>query len=415
MLAAAALAQNITPDRMTGFCLAYLFKNETPTSCMAAVIDRNAAFMAANCIDLTGNNVVDTSVNYKLHCTKPSSVTDPEYSNSTNRITIHPSYNPDTLDNNIAIIQTTFNEFDGFVGYIGTENFAVQNDSYVRRDYDTSKSSWGGPVVFNQESDDSDCADGFPLYAASRNWMTCTSSYSNSSMSDDCYIPYGIMYEENTPDIIAMDSIYSHSVICGSDMCTKSVKVLSYYTELWPYVGFGVSTISRGINVYEQSETMVGIDTTISLMNSTANTSVPETTIKGGDLYPKQREFEASMYAASALATDLNHDNNQGSSPSTTPPDHCSDGFSNAQKIAIGITVPLAVIIIIIGCVIMHHIWKVKRQDRAWDPDAESLNLHDVALEINANDPFIVPPPYNQANETPDTTIQQSVSAETKK
>ncbi|KAJ1769100.1 hypothetical protein LPJ74_004334 [Coemansia sp. RSA 1843] len=280
---------------MTEFRLAYLYKENDQTSCMAAVMDMGAIFVAANCIKLIGNNTVDTSVSYKIRYSSTSDNVDPLSVLSPNQITVHPNYNPDTLENNIAIIQYVDGATDGFVGYIGAEDFIGNTDVYVRRDYNPSNSSWNKPVVANQPTNDSDCADGSPLYAANKDWMSCTSAVTTSSANSDCSIPYGIMYKQNTSAIIVMDSIYSHSVIYGSDMCTKSVKILSYYTVLWPYVGFGVKLMGRGVSIFNQTGGTQTNNKTINSMNSPKSISVPGTTIEGGDLYPKQLAIEASM------------------------------------------------------------------------------------------------------------------------
>ncbi|KAJ2403093.1 hypothetical protein GGI23_000232 [Coemansia sp. RSA 2559] len=122
-------------------------------------------------------------------------------------------------------------------------------------------------------------------------------------------------------------------------------------------------------------------NTTILSMVPPKSASVPNVTVEGGDLYPKQREIEGST---SVSETD-------GASEPT-------NGLSKGQKIGIGVGVSLGAILVIIGCIIVYHIWNVKRQDKAWDPNAEALNLQDIAFDIAADDRLLVPPPYSQVN-----------------
>ncbi|KAJ1885459.1 hypothetical protein LPJ81_006902, partial [Coemansia sp. IMI 209127] len=354
-------------------------------------------------------------------------------------------FNPTTLENNIAVIQFKNAATDSYVGDVSTQGFAGNTEVFVRRDYDIYQSSWDDPVVYNQDSDDGDCAAGSPLYAANTGWMSCTSAVTASFASEYCSVPYGMMYRQDTSNNIVMSSIFSHSVIYGNDMCGESSKVLSYYTMLWPYLGFAVSSLGRGVNVFNQTASSVYTDTAINSMASPKSLSVSGTTVENGDLYPKQWDIEESITAPGATRTaSANNDNNDNMSQSATDVtsnssdgssndsmaqsatnfasnsldessddslsqsatgfasgvnEESSNGLSKGQKIGIGVGVPLAVILIIIGSIIVYHIWNVKRQDKAWDPNAETMNLQDIAFEIIAEDPYTIPPPYSHASD----------------
>ncbi|KAJ2762012.1 hypothetical protein H4S06_000894 [Coemansia sp. BCRC 34490] len=110
---------------MIGFRYAYLYKNGKQTSCMVAVIDMTAGVVAANCIDLTSDNKVDTSVKYKIHYTPYGNNTGPMFDLSPSEFTIHPDYDPKTLLNNIAVIQNTNGGTDDYSSYISTKDFDV--------------------------------------------------------------------------------------------------------------------------------------------------------------------------------------------------------------------------------------------------------------------------------------------------
>ncbi|KAJ1898476.1 hypothetical protein LPJ81_004336 [Coemansia sp. IMI 209127] len=455
LLGAVLYAQAATPDRMSDFYSAYLYKDDDQTSCMAAVMDAGAAFVTASCFDLTSDNNIDTSVKYRIQYT-PTDANNkigPILSFTASQVIIHPKFNPTTLENNIAVIQFKNAATDSYVGDVSTQGFAGNTEVFVRRDYDIYQSSWDDPVVYNQDSDDGDCAAGSPLYAANTGWMSCTSAVTSSFASEYCSVPYGMMYRQDTSNNIVMSSIFSHSVIYGNDMCGESSKVLSYYTMLWPYLGFAVSSLGRGVNVFNQTASSVYTDTAINSMASPKSLSVSGTTVENGDLYPKQWDIEESITAPGATRTasannDNNDSNNDNMSQSATDvasnssdessndsmaqsatnfasnsfdesnddslsqsatgfasgvneesSNGNSNGLSKGQKIGIGVGVPLAVILIIIGSIIVYHIWNVKRQDKAWDPNAETMNLQDIAFEIIAEDPYTIPPPYSHASD----------------
>ncbi|KAJ2548978.1 hypothetical protein EV175_004619 [Coemansia sp. RSA 1933] len=375
-------------------------------------MDMGALFVAANCLKLGNDNQPDTSVSYKIQYSSTDDDVNPISVLSPGEITVHPSYNPDTLENNIAVILYSIGPTDEYVGYVSTEDYIGGNDVYVRQDYNMQNSSWNSPVVENQSSDSNGCADGSALYAANTEWMSCTSAVTTSSVDSDCYIPYGVMFKENSTDLIVLSSIYSHSVIYGSDMCTQSDTILNYYTMLWPYVGFARTVMGRGVSVYNQTTGSQSNDMTINSMVSPNSTSVPNTTTEGGDLYPKQLSIEASQSQEAALSkTDSSNDSSQA----TTSSGDSSNGLSKAQKIAIGVAVPLGVILVALGGIIVHHIWKVRREDKAWDPNAQSLNLQHAAMEISADDPFVVPPPYSQVNSAPAAIPQHPEVVDVKK
>ncbi|KAJ2550137.1 hypothetical protein EV175_004181 [Coemansia sp. RSA 1933] len=445
LLGAALLAQGATPDRMSDFYSAYLYKDEDQTSCMAAVMDAGAAFVTASCFDFTNdNNSIDTSVKYRIQYTPNSSSnnTGPILSFSASQVVIHPNFNPTTLENNIAIIQFKDASTNSYLGDVSTQEFVGDTEVFVRRDYDIYKSSWDDPVVYNQDSDDSDCASGSSLYAENKGWIACTSAVTASFASEYCSVPYGVMYRQDTSNNIVMSGIYSHSVIYGSDMCGESSKVLNYYTALWPYLGFAVSSLGRGINVFNQTASSVYTGTTINTMVSPKSASISGTTVENGDLYPKQWDIEASITSSGATRTiSANNDNNDsdndgmsqvvadsaansidesgdddlsGSVTGSTVNGYDdsnnsreSNGLSEAQKIGIGVGIPLGVIIVIIGAIIVHHIWKVNSQDKAWDPNAETMNLQDIAFEIAADDPYTIPPPYSRESGESRSNVKQ--------
>ncbi|KAJ2614141.1 hypothetical protein EV177_002203 [Coemansia sp. RSA 1804] len=385
---------------MAEFRYAYLYKNGEQTSCMVAVVSMTFGVVAANCIDLTGDNKVDTSVTYKIHYSPYNNNTGPMYDISPSGFTVHPNYNPQTLENNIAVLQYTDSTADSYSSYISTNAYGPTNKVYIRRDYDTLTSTWTAPELINNDISDSDCEDTSPI----------------------------------------------HSVIFGDDMCGGSNRILNYYTYLWPYLEFFLKTLNQAIQVYGQNDTAVFTIGESIVMNPPTNASAPASTLVGGDLYPMQRKIEDIPEASAILSDEIlstilesttsssgggggsssssSDDGNDDADPSLSEllteviPDstHSSGGLSKGEKIAIGVTVPLGVILVTIGVIIVFHIWKINRQDKAWDPQAETMNLHDIAIEIRADDVNIGPPPYAHVNKSDELIVFHSdITTDSKK
>ncbi|KAJ1794249.1 hypothetical protein LPJ59_004578, partial [Coemansia sp. RSA 2399] len=68
LFGAALLVQASDSQIMTVFRMGVLYKNGEQTSCMVAVIDMKAGFVAANCIDLYYGKP-DTSTSYQVYFT----------------------------------------------------------------------------------------------------------------------------------------------------------------------------------------------------------------------------------------------------------------------------------------------------------------------------------------------------------
>ncbi|KAI9505314.1 hypothetical protein BX070DRAFT_251178 [Coemansia spiralis] len=84
-----------------------LIKNGKQTSCELGVIDSTAAFVAAGCIDFSGNNI-DWSKNYEVYL--DAGIDNNPISYKVYSIVVHPSYNSSTNANPVAILQ--FNKGD---------------------------------------------------------------------------------------------------------------------------------------------------------------------------------------------------------------------------------------------------------------------------------------------------------------
>ncbi|KAJ1787246.1 hypothetical protein LPJ59_005768, partial [Coemansia sp. RSA 2399] len=197
---AALFAWAQDPSDMMQFRMAVLNKNGEQTTCMIAIMNMVAGFVAANCIDLMSDNSVNKTSTYKVQFTPTGQYnTGFEVDLATSNITIHPYYDPTSLANNIALVQYT-NTSDTYKAYIGQQASDGSTQVYTRRAINETSNAWGDPVVFDQSSDDSNCTSGSPLYAANSKGMTCTGSSTTSVENGQCSMPYGIMYSWNITD-----------------------------------------------------------------------------------------------------------------------------------------------------------------------------------------------------------------------
>ncbi|KAJ2522390.1 hypothetical protein H4217_000775 [Coemansia sp. RSA 1939] len=428
LLGVALVAQASDPTRMAKFRTAYLYQDGDQTSCMAAIIDSRAAFITASCITLDDGKP-DLTIKYKIHFSTTKNEEGPMISFTGDQVTFHPNYNPKTLENNIAIIQYDDDTTDGELNLFATKEFTGKTFVYNRRDYDIYENFWKSPQVFNQDSNDNDCESASPLFAANPDRYSCTSALTASFATEFCSIPYGVMYKQDTLENVLVSGIYSHSVDYGKNMCGDFTKVVSYYTLLWPYLGFAVNTLARGVSAFNATDRLTYTDTTMITMTAPTADQLQNTVVENGDLYPKQWVIEEAITnsASAVIGTQTASGDNSGDDNSVASSvesssagggdsnNSSSDGLSQGQKIAIGVAVPASVIIITIGCIILYHIWKSKRQDKAWDPDAEASNLRTIALEMNTGEPYLMLPPYSQASGIPDSYVHHPLETDDKK
>ncbi|KAJ1893625.1 hypothetical protein LPJ81_005337, partial [Coemansia sp. IMI 209127] len=200
---------------MTDFRMGVLYKNGEQTSCMVAVIDMKAGFVAANCIDLN-NGAPDTSTSYQVYFTPLLSFDGFAVDLDPNDITIHPNYNPVTYANNIAVVQYNNGTTDAYHTFIETQTFVGVTDVYTRWAFNQTSNNWTMPQVSTQVSDDSDCASGSALYSGNSVLTRCTSATLPSIENDACSMPYGIMFKEDSTNNIEVTHLYSHSVVYGN-------------------------------------------------------------------------------------------------------------------------------------------------------------------------------------------------------
>ncbi|KAJ2088395.1 hypothetical protein IW138_004271 [Coemansia sp. RSA 986] len=360
-------------------------------------MDMTSGFLAANCIDFTSDNKVDTSTKYIVYITSFTDASGLEVDLYPSDITIHPNYDPTTFANNIAIIQFNKNTTDNYISFIKSDTYIGETEVYVRRSFNEPTGTWNPPTVVDQDSDDGNCAAASALYAANPGMLTCTSAVTTSTENGNCSMPYGLMYRQNYTDVIVSSNIYSHSVVYGNNMCNGPVTTFSYYTDLWTYVGFAGKVLNRPINVFGPITNTTTNDITINSMNQASKVDVAGAIIVGGDLYKIQRDMVDGSSTTSVSETESATDSTDIPQLSGIFTDEgaTSSGLSRGGKIAIGVSIPLGVVVIAIGSIAVYRMWSNKRKEKDWNPEMEETQLRTAALELNLDEVLVTPPPYS--------------------
>ncbi|KAJ2760311.1 hypothetical protein H4S06_001793 [Coemansia sp. BCRC 34490] len=232
---------------MVNFPGAILVKNGQTTTCEFGLIDNQAAFVAASCLDYTSNGNLDTSTSYEIFFSATTDHDASKASISSKDIHIHPHYDPTTLADNIAVVEYDFTERGSWVNYIAVYKSEWTSQYYVRRRlYDASKQSWWGAYVNGYTGSAPTCSTLSPLYAQNTDTILCNQIQTSSAWNKNCPMPYGSIYGI-VSEGMAIGGLYSHSLMFDADYCSGT-RGLYHFVLLGNYVNWGESVIQRNIN-----------------------------------------------------------------------------------------------------------------------------------------------------------------------
>ncbi|KAJ2692543.1 hypothetical protein GGH99_001661 [Coemansia sp. RSA 1285] len=232
---------------MVNFPGAILVKNGQVTTCEFGLIDNQAAFVAASCLDYTSNGNLNTSTSYEIFFSATTDHNASKASISSKDIHIHPHYNPTTLADNISVVEYDFTERGSWVNYIAVYKSEWTSQYYVRRRlYDASKQSWWGAYVNGYTGFAPTCSTLSPLYAQNTDTILCNQIQTSSAWNKNCPMPYGSIYGI-VSEGMAIGGLYSHSLMFDADYCSGT-RGLYHFVLLGKYVNWGESVIQRNIN-----------------------------------------------------------------------------------------------------------------------------------------------------------------------
>ncbi|KAJ2781092.1 hypothetical protein H4R18_003087 [Coemansia javaensis] len=384
---------------------ALLAKGGAQTTCDVALLGASAGFVAANCLDYAQSTALDASTTYEVLFYDGTAAAVARYPLQLADIHVHPSYNPSTLVDNIAVVQFNQNATKQYTSYVDSTAAAGLTQVYVRRTVAADGGAWNTLATTEQGTDSALCKDYSAQYQASGQWVACTGAVQLSTYSSACQVPYGVMYVRAGSNLL-LSALYSYSVVFGNDTCANNIGWLSYYTFLAKYAGFAANVLGRPIDTQPKAPASSGIET----MGSIPLVAYPRATTVGGDFYKIQHAPVDDKGPSTPADDDTSSDSTSasisnesgGDGDSADAPQH--HGMTTAQKIIVGTVVPIGAIGLAIAAFIAYSAWRSRRQDESWDPYAENSHLQNVALRLNLRD-TVVPPPYTPGRAIDDTPL----------
>ncbi|KAJ2545625.1 hypothetical protein EV175_005802 [Coemansia sp. RSA 1933] len=392
----------VIPNDIIKFKGAVLYKNGDQTTCELGLMSFTSAFVSASCLDFTSGLTLNETTSYYVLMDNSTQGTITVVSEvETSDIHVHPDYDAGTWENNIAVIEFNKDTTVTYTSYIAMDGFNSSAQAFVRRTMDPTSTTWNTPIVnyrttSEQEGDMATCVDSSRLFMTNSGKLTCTPVSTMSVFNRDCRIPFGTMFSEQGSDIV-LAAIYSHTIVLASNLCSSDANFNNYYTYLWPYVGFASQVLNRSIGIYTNGSTAQYTKTDVESMNPPSSTIVSGIRVIGGDIYTLQDatqtplDLDETTILASGASTASDADYNLASPDPTDAEsdgansgldDSSNSGLSKSQKIIIGVVVPLSVILIGIGALILYNYWRVRQEDRAWNPQEQDQQLQIMALDL---------------------------------
>ncbi|KAJ2727011.1 hypothetical protein GGI07_000128 [Coemansia sp. Benny D115] len=247
-----------------------------------------AAFLSASCLDYTSGTNINTSTKYEVYIDLANGNTTPLVASlSPSDIHLHPNYNPNTLENNIAVIEFNKQTTDSYKAYIVTDRYLVDSSSYIRRSYNEQTKKWNTPVTGSMAKNVDACSQNSGLLAANPYEIACTTSSTTSIYNSGCTVPFGTVYTRGT-GTIGLIGIFSYAVIEGDGMCKGGTTWYSYFVKLWNTDRFATSVLGYPVDVLFQEK-----PTTEPLTSLYSNAPPTSVNMSGklrvtGDLYTQQ-------------------------------------------------------------------------------------------------------------------------------
>ncbi|KAJ2858472.1 hypothetical protein J3B02_000222 [Coemansia erecta] len=366
---------------------AILSKNGAQTSCEIALLGINAGFVAANCFEFEGSS---NNVEYGVLFYDAKNSSSPiSYPLDLDDVRIHPGYDNVTLEYNIAVIKFNKDATDDYTSYITTRNFDLDKSSYVLRSVDTDMDVWKVPNSVEFGNEDGDCKYYSGVYARNDDVLLCTSKLVSPNITGaECSNPYSAIYSMYN-EKVGILGLCSHSIIFGNSTCGDSVEWRSFYTYLFRFTGFAVKVLNRTIHTFtfhDESSTNTS-DTSMFIQNKPAYVDMKNKTQIGGDVFGRKEDVKPSQSTEPSQNTET-------TSPTSTPESaNTLQGLSKDAKIAIGVSVPVGCLLLIVLSVFVWRWWKKNQRDKSWDPHGENTNINEIANNLVADISNTRPPP----------------------
>ncbi|KAJ2781090.1 hypothetical protein H4R18_003085 [Coemansia javaensis] len=277
--------RSVTAADLGNFRGAMLVKNGKITTCECALIDNQAAFVAASCLDYGNGRNLDMSATYAIYFDGGMGQQPAMAPVNPADIIVHPRYGRDTNANNLAILQYSFTAQGSWVNYIAAYRDEWSDIVYVRRQLmSATQMQWATPAVRTNDDDDPGCTSASELYNRNQGAFFCSRIYTPSVFSTTCNMPYGSIYGVASSSM-GIAALYSHSVVYGDSMCGGS-QTYHYYTVLTNYLRYARSVLGRGPKEFvEDTEGLSGVRRIVNYyMGSSTAPNDDGTTMFTGDM-----------------------------------------------------------------------------------------------------------------------------------
>ncbi|KAJ1663944.1 hypothetical protein EV178_004566 [Coemansia sp. RSA 1646] len=282
-----------------------LVKNGKQTSCELGVIDSTAAFVAASCLDYSGNSV-NENTNYQVYLDTGIDNTPAKYTVSS--ITVHPEYNATISLNPIAVLQFNKGSTEKWSNPIAIDRNNSWGDiAFVRRGLtDVGSMKWKTPLtVTNKYSNVAECDSDTRVFEANENDLFCSNAttYPPYTYLTGCAIPYGsVEVYISGKAYVAGIHAYTSVSVTGYN-CTLRNFQDSIYVLFADYIAFASKVLGRSISYYPNS----GDSSPQS--NPDYSMKAPDyllsyRTIKSGDFYASQSDAPSDNSSPSATESD---------------------------------------------------------------------------------------------------------------
>ncbi|KAJ1958355.1 hypothetical protein GGI12_004756 [Dipsacomyces acuminosporus] len=227
---------------------AYVLRNGLQQlPCEVVPIDSSAAFTSAICakaIKKDKNNYFQI----QLNATKTAQQAD-KYNITT--VHIHPSFNPETYSNNIALLE--FNTNNSTKGN-WTNPISINKDSWKNialvKQFNTTQQ-----VKFVEDFKTPDgCKNSSALFKANKDGFICSSwTIPLNNTEKKCPVPFGSIYSSKDSSKAAGSvALFSHAVVYDQNACTEMPQ-FAYYTVLANYLSWAKDILDRNIETIASS------------------------------------------------------------------------------------------------------------------------------------------------------------------
>ncbi|KAI8322751.1 hypothetical protein GQ54DRAFT_333072 [Martensiomyces pterosporus] len=376
------LSTRATPADLAKIKGGLLVINGKQTSCELAVLDSQTSMISAACL-LFKSGQVDLSANYEVYIDNGYDGATAHY--PVQNITVHPSYDPSTLANNVAVLQYNAGTKIAWYDYTAIDSRDWSDIVYSRRSLkDLTTQTWNTPTLVSNPFSDSTCTQASSVYAFNAKDFLCSNMTIQYASDSTCQTPYGVAYAMLGTYVYQI-GFYSHTAVYnGSDLC-KFGSQRSYFILLSDYLAFLQAVVKHADYYYTYDNITDPQQNASYAMKNPPSAKPSDVTYLSGDFYARQGGVPQAQPSSSSSPS------TQTSGPAQTPThtsssdnssSSSSSGLSKRDTIILGVCISVGTIILMVGLFFLIKWWKKKNRERDWDPEEEAANLKMIANEI---------------------------------